>query len=65
MDKILTKPQLRQKAFSILQKELDVSQFIEFLQDMGMQSGDFTEEKYLQSQPLVDEILNNLKKNKY
>jgi len=43
---ILTRPQVREKGLAILRQELGIRGFIEFFQDLGLNRGNYTEERH-------------------
>jgi hypothetical protein len=60
---ILSRYQNRRKGLTHLKKGLGIRGFIQFMQDFGLNEGDYTKDrvKWLKEKS-VDEIINNLKK---
>jgi hypothetical protein len=61
-EKTLTRVEIRQKGISALQRELGIPGFIEFMQDFGLNAGDYTQERnrWL-TEKTVDEVVHKIK----
>lgn len=62
--KTLSRFQKRKKGLAILKEGLGVKEFIKFMQDFGLNEGDYTKDraKWLKENS-VDEIISNMKKS--
>lgn len=60
---VLSRYHNRRKGLSLLRKGLGIRGFIQFMQDFGLNEGDYTKDrdKWLKEKN-VDEVLDNLKK---
>ena len=60
----LSRYQNRKKGLTLLKKGLGVRGFIQFMQDFGLNEGDYTRDRYKWlKEKSVDEILENMKQN--
>jgi len=64
-NQLLTRPQARRKGMAALKKELGIRGFIQFMQDFGLNYGNYTKErKKLLTEKSVDEVIRNIRKRR-